>query len=208
MNIKITNCQKVPILLAYLWIALILCDCGYAWQPEVFYGYDKDTLWGTETNCVKAGLLLQYAPDTNRTLVGFFPVLNNSCATNCPVGENNLWLWLPPFHSRYRMNLTDAKGMAVPKTEKGGAFGKAIDLPLRVRTGINVSAGYQGKVLLLNTPNVILSDPFVLEDYFIITNAGKFHLKFEMMVVWPNASNPTNAIHLPPVDADIEIRIP
>jgi hypothetical protein len=215
MNIKLKkNGRIVAVILFALCVALF----GYkanAWEPNTDKDFDKDTIWGVETNCLKAGLLLQYAPDTNHTLVGFYPVLNNSSTTNGNADPDHLWLWLPPFDSRYQMQLTDINGNSVPKTAKGKALGKLIDQPLELRMGVNFAAGYRGQIIRPNSPDVIPTDPFVLEDYFTITNAGNYHLKFEMHVIWMTngwkgslmKSNPP-AMWLLPVNAEIEIKNP
>src|ERR1035441_1498372 len=55
-----------------------------AWHPtftsipikEQFRMVQDDVHWGVETNYIKAGLLLLFSPNTNRTDVAFFPVLH------------------------------------------------------------------------------------------------------------------------------------
>jgi hypothetical protein len=190
-------------LLASLSMILLFSNVGIG-QPFIDDDYFKDTIWGKETNGVKAGLMFQYTPDTNHSLVGFIPALNNGCTTNVDF----LCLFLPPFDSRYQMALRDANGMAVPKTAKGKALGSPITKPLRGRIGINLKAGFIPRYLVLNNPNVQVSDTFVLKDYFVITNAGKYHFQFDMMVIRPSKENPTNVVHLPPVNAEIEINKP
>src|ERR1017187_1317908 len=80
--------------------------------------FDKDVHWSAQTNFVKAGLVIKYAPDTNQTAVGFFPILSNGSATNGNIRPDRLHLWLPPIESRYQMTLLDEKGAPVPKTIK------------------------------------------------------------------------------------------
>jgi hypothetical protein len=217
MNKKNKHFLKTTMLLAGLWLVIFQCHAVDAWQPDPNTGWDNP-LWGSETNHLKVGLLLQYAPGTNRTFVGFYRVLNNSSTTNGNSRPDLLQLWLPPFDSRYRMELTDTNGNPVPKTDKGKVLGKPIDQPFKryrggISEGVNFAGGYLGRPLLPNVPEP--ADSFILEDYFSITNAGKYHLKFEMQVIWITngwkgsllKSNPP-AIWLPPVDAEIEIKNP
>jgi hypothetical protein len=219
MNIKYKCSLKTGMLLASLWLMSFRCHAVDAWRPDLSapnMDPEINTHWGLETNHVKVGLLIQNSSAaSNHTLVGFYPVLNNNSATNGNARPDVLQLWLPPFDSRYRMELTDTNGNAVPKTAKGKALGKPIDQPFERRgTGIRVNfeAGYLGRTLLPNVPEP--TDPFVLKDYFNITNAGKYHLKFEMRVIWitegrehSTKSNPP-AMWLPPVNAEIEIKNP
>ncbi len=189
------------ILFASLSIILLLSKVVYAWQLPVDRDYDNEhPVWGKETNGLKAGLVFQYSPDTNHTLIAFCPVLFDV--------SNDMHLYLPPFDSRYQMTLTDTKGMAVFKTAKCKALGKPIDKPLRGRTGINSEAGYRSLYLALNTPSENLYDSFILTDYFEINHAGKYHLQFDMAVIWPSQKYPTNVVHLPPVNAEIEFKKP
>jgi hypothetical protein len=224
MNIKNKSSLKTGILLASLLIVLFRCHFVDAWQPDLSapnMDPDINTQWGLETNNVKVGLLIQDSSDaSNHTMVGFYPVLNNSSATNGNATPGRLNLWLPPFDSRYRMELIDANGNAVPKTAKGKVLGRPIDQPFKhyrggISEGVNIAGGYRGRILLPNTRDLIPTDAFVLEDYFAITNAGKYHLKFEMQVIWITSgwkssllkSNPP-AMWLPPVNAEIEIKKP
>ena len=193
-------------------VILFWISAAAAWQPSIA-GIDEnfadEIRWGAETNCLKAGLLVQFAPATNRTLVGFYPVLNNRCQSNCVSGlSDTLPIWLPSFDRCYAMMLTDGDGSVVSKTENGIALGKQIDQPFRVRDGINLAAGYHGRILLLNKPDLILTDSFVLEDYFEITKAGKYHLQVQMTIIWPLKTNLTNIVHLPPVNTEFEIKSP
>lgn len=218
MNIKIKRRLKPGMLLASLLIMSFRCHIADAWQPDLSASNmdpEINTHWGLETNHVKVGLLIQDSSDaSNHTLVGFFAVLNNSSTTNGNSSPGVLQLWLPPFDSRYRMELTDANGNSIPKTAKGKVLGKPIDQPFEHnRGGVNYEAGYLGRTLLPNVPEPI--NPFVLEDYFTITNAGEYHLKFEMQVLWvtnerkgsaTTANLPT--VWLPLVDANIEIKRP
>jgi len=71
MNIKNSRHLKTGMLLASLLIMSFQCHAVDVWQPSDDKDFEKDTLWGSETNHLKAGMLLEYAPDTNHTLVGF-----------------------------------------------------------------------------------------------------------------------------------------
>jgi hypothetical protein len=205
MNMKIKCRPKKGALFLVLTIMVLLSNVLIAWQPTTDMDWNKDTVWGTETNYLNAGLLLQCAPETNHTTVGFFPMLYNDCATNGNISPDMLQLWLPPFESCYQMTLVDDKGNSVPKTAKGKALGKPISQPLKIRGGINYAAGYRGRILGPKTPDAI-PQPFVLEDYFSITNAGKYHLEFEMQVLKGTKQGPQQ-YHLP-VNVEIEIRKP
>jgi len=205
------------IFLTTLWLGLFLCCVGYAWEPSTakIEGFEKNAFWGSETNCLKAGLSMQSTHDKGHTLVGFFILLNNNCKTNIDLRSDMLWLWLPPFDRMFQMELIDANGQPVIKTTRGKALGKQLDRPLVLPAGFNSEAGYTKELLLPHNPSIILP-PFILEDYFSITNAGTYKLKFVMKVIKISETlsitslkkYPPPTIELPPVYADVPIKYP
>jgi hypothetical protein len=163
-------------------------------------------LWGIETNHVKAGLNIQYAPDeTNRTLVGLFVVLYNSSDTNGNFRSNLLSLGLPPENSRYKMTLLDDKGNVIAKTEMGNNLDQPFDLhPKR----IDIYHGYAVRDISPFYMDVLTRNPIVLENYFDITNAGKYQFKFVLNTYTGVDDHGVIQPFYLPVDADIEIKKP
>jgi hypothetical protein len=177
-----------------------------AWQPDVRIVSTNNVLWGIETNHIKVGLNIQYASDaTNRTLVGFFVVLYNNSDTNGNFRPNLLSLGLPPVNSRYKMTLTDDSGNVVAKTKMGNDFDQPFDLnPKR----IDIYHGYAVKDFSPFYMDVLTRDPIVLENYFEITNAGKYHLKFVLNTYTGVDEHRILQPFYLPVDAEIEIENP
>jgi hypothetical protein len=171
--------------------------------------------WGAETNGVKTGLQIQYGLNpSNLTAITCYPYLKNSKTNNANWNSIHLRLWLPPSEDSYQMSLLDEKEKTVVKTTKGQELGKPIDQPLMVRVGgINFRAGYQALYPDLN--DGAHARPFILQDYFKIKEAGKYHLKFEIRVIWlqPGRGHDPNlyttnlpVVNLPPVEAEFQIR--
>jgi len=199
-----------------LWQALLMLTCHFVtgcnaqenskvtnWQPNVALVSTTNILWGTETNHVKAGLNIQYASDSsNRTLVGFFVVLYNNSDTNGNFSSNRLFLTFPPIRSIYTMTLCDDKMNVVPKTKIGKDFGQPFDTNPK-----KLDSHYGQRVLFPFQLDVLPVDPIVLENYFDITNAGKYHLKFVLNTLMRTDAQGTQPFYLP-VDADIEIKKP
>lgn len=197
-------------------LVLICClatGCGaqednkiVVWQPDVGIVSTNNILWGTETNHVKVGLNIQYAPDvTNRTLVGFYVVLYNNSNANGNFRPNLLSLGFPPVNSRYKMTLIDDSGNVVAKTKMGNDLDQPFDLhPKR----IDIYHGYGVKDFSPFYLDVLTKNPIILENYFVITNAGKYHLKFILNTyTGVDAHRVIQPFYLP-VDADIEIKKP
>lgn len=165
-----------------------------------------DTFWGEATNGVKSALHVEQLSGTNM-LIRCTPILKNT-------NTNILSLNLPPLKSRFIMEFRDNNGKAVTKTQKGKDFKKALTDPLYLTTGINTPAGY-GRLPPLhpNYSEMLDGYDFVLQDYFLITNSGKYNLTFQMKVVWfpsdwKGSLKTTNVpvINLPAVNAQIEIK--
>ena len=147
--------------------------------------------WGVETNGVKAALFFYFAPgSTNQVQVTFVPALNNSLTNNGNfVRPDHLLLWLPPFESRYEMDLTDDAGKPVRKTRKGKALGKSY--LYTEPKGVTTRRGPtdRGVMLTPNKPEVLLEKApntffgymsLSLQDYFRISKPGKYHLSFRL----------------------------
>jgi hypothetical protein len=198
----------------YLLLIMIYCQasgCGaqedeqtVAWQPDVRSITTNSILWGPETNHVKIGLNLQYGTDTNgRTLVGFYVSMVNDSNTNGTYLPDRLTIALPPMKSRYQMNLFDDSGNSVSKTKTGQEFSQPFDKnPKR----LDMYHGYSIKETVPFQIDIVTFEPIVLENYFAITNAGKYHLVFILNSLIPNG-NSVEPLYLP-VDADIEIKKP
>lgn len=177
--------------------------------PRVAHGSEEwwelePIVWGLETNGLSAGLLIY----TNQTTSRFIPVLRRQV-----VATNWLYLSLPPKENLLQMDLWDAGNRAVAKTDRGRALGRPLREPLRVVSGINYHAGYSKCAMPPPEFAQLLTNlAFTLDDYFNITNAGNYHLKFLMRVVWfppgwkgDTTKGPPPTILLPPVEAVIKI---
>jgi hypothetical protein len=177
---------------------------GNNWHPdfngipirEQFRLVQEDVHWGKETNYVKAGLLLQYSPNTNRTDVASYFLLNNGYTNNPPDEAHGFYpngvhgvrviLWLPPLDQRYQVVLRDDKGNLVPKTKWGEKFGK----PVVLKFNRFKDSGYQRCSLDTNPSITVIPSPILLRDCFKITAAGKYHLEFEMRVLKETGTSP------------------
>lgn len=174
------------------------------WHPDAAILSKTNIVWGLETNHIKAGLNIQSASDsTGRTLIGFFVVLYNNSDTNGNYEPDLLSLILPPINSRYKMALFDEKGNAVLKTK----IGKANDQPFDINPKrLDRDHGYGLRDISPFVVDIMPFDPVVLEDYFAITNAGKYHLKFVLNVL--KGTDQYIQPYYLPVDADIDIEKP
>ena len=111
------------------------------------------------------------------------------------------------------MELQDNNGQSVAKTQKGQALNEVLTEPFGLTSGINKLAGYGGiPPLHPNYSEMLDGSEFTLQDYFVITNSGKYFLKFQMNVIWfpPNwkGSRKTTNVpmaSLPPVEVTFEI---
>jgi hypothetical protein len=163
---------------------------------EQFREVREDVQWGKETNWLKAGILLQYALNTNRTDVACYFLLNNGYTNNLPdeirgfypngVHGVQVILWLPPLEQRYQATLRDENGNLVPKTKWGERFGK----PLSLKFNRFKDAGYQRCSLDTNHSITVIPSPILLRDYFKITAAGKYHLEFIIHVLKETGTSP------------------
>ncbi len=209
-----------------IWQCLLLLICCLAsgsgakddsriplWQPDPFIINMTNVIWGIETNHVKAGLAIQYSSrSTNGPIVGFYVVVYNNSDTNGNIApvfktkngyvkQNILSLGIPPDGYRYTMALFDTNGNAVAKTE----LGKKLK-PFDSQAKIDNYHGYGERDILPFTLDVLPFSSIVLEDYFVMTNAGKYHLRF-VLNTFTGADK--LGIIKPlclPVNADIEIK--
>jgi hypothetical protein len=175
--------------------------------------------WGSETNEAKAGLSIGYyssqafqyfSSSPNSIPIRCFPLLYDNSTNNSqlPIFD------LPSVKSRYRMELTDEKGNKLQKTEQGVALGKIAPIPYKSSpaplTGVSTGNGWRATMrTLLPKQAQSLQPPFLLQDYFKITNSGIYHLHFEMCAfrLDPNDMDKEELIHFPPIDAEIEIKL-
>jgi hypothetical protein len=176
--------------------------------------------WGAETNGVKAGLCFQLAPNaTNQVQVLFLPALSNSQTNNGNLAPDRLHLWLPPFDSRYRMELTDQAGKPVRKTNKGAALGRAyVYSPPKTVTTRDPTD--RAMLLTLDKPELVWQIVnkggqtslfwLSLQDYFQIRNPGKYRIEFQMTVMFWQKDTPWDikVVCLPPVEADLDLLLP
>ena len=178
--------------------------------------------WGAETNGVKAGLCFQLAPaSTNQVQLIFLPALLNTSTNNRNLlSREGFFLSLPPFDSRYHMDLTDAAGRPVQRTRKGQALGKPYVVP--PLTGVHVGPwppDCRELFLWLNKPQPIYEVTggtlptwhwLSLPDYFKIKKSGRYHFTLQTSILfWNNGM----ALHLrlaalPPVEADLDLQLP
>lgn len=192
-----------------VWFAFLLPCLGqdpWSWDGE---------FWGAETNGVQSGLDVQHSFGSKNTiLTRCTPVFRNNRTNNGNRGPARLLLYLPPMESFYQLSLLDEKGNRIVRTKKGESFGKQISKPLFRSTGINYNAGYRAYFVDRDQPQGIADCSFILQDYFDVTNTGRFHLKVEMQAAWitPNwtasaSLRTTNLpmVHFPPIDAFITI---
>jgi hypothetical protein len=118
--------------------------------------------------------------------------------------------------NRFQMELRDGRGALVVKTAKGRELAEPLDKPFGLTTGINVAAGYSGVPPLHHGHSEMLGgSQFALQDYFTITNAGIYKLRFQLKVIWfpmdwKGSRKTTNVpvVTLPPVESQIEVNAP
>jgi len=150
------------------------------WRPDIYSVGETNTVWGIETNHVRAGLNVQYSPASNGNVsVGVVVVLLYNSYTNGNFGPftDHFSLMLPPKASRYKLALLDADGNIVPKTKIGESFDHPFDIaPKR----LDKYHGYVNVVLFPYQLDVLPDETFVLQDLFAIPKPGKYHLRFVM----------------------------
>ena len=175
----------------------------------------SNTFWGAETNGIKAALLIEPIISSNNIPICCTPILKFSIQSSNSLHTVNVYF--PPFESCFGVTLRDDNGNDIPKTDKGKSLGKAISGPLMVKIGgLNSHAGFRMVPIIQNHSEVLSEFAFNLQDYFFVTNSGKYHLIYEMHVVLPQFdkgsrawlyTEPPQTIVLPPVAADIETRL-
>lgn len=176
--------------------------------------------WGAQTNGVKAGVFFTLVPgSSNQVQCLFVPALENSLRTNGNFAPDRLHLWLPPFDSRYSMELTDEAGKLVRKTKKGEALGMTYIQPRPQRVS-TASPTDRAVLLTPNKPEVLpesvsKQSPFevrslCLQDYFKIRRSGKYHLRFQTSVLFWRTQTPwdLHLVSLPPVEAELDLKLP
>lgn len=193
-----------------------------AMQAELHGAHPKPQslkiFWGADTNNIKAGLVVDYyssqafqtlTDDSSSIPIRCFPLLCNDNTNNSDL----LLLDLPSVKSRYKMDLTNDQGNAVSKTAEGESLGKAIPTfyrpsPNRL-TGVTIDTGWRpARYTLFPEQPRNLEPPILLQNYFKITNSGKYHLHFEMTAFQVDPAKGAEAIiYFPPVDAEIDIQI-
>ncbi len=182
-------------------------------EPPAGEGTDfsgSNVFWGNETNGVSMALLIAPLSSSNHIPIHCTPIVKNSRSQT-----NHLWVWFPPIESCCQMSLMDEKGNSVPKTAKGKSLGKPITEPMMLKDGPNIKAGYKMRPLAQNKAEMLSDFSFDLQNYFEVTNSGKYRLTYEMRVVLPQSTKgnymtlhttnlPTTA--LPSVIADVEVK--
>jgi hypothetical protein len=176
-------------------------DGGFA-GPETFFGAD--------TNGAAIALYINQIISTNNAPIRCTPILKSGL-----MQTNGFWLWFPPLESCYQLTLLDEHGNSVLKTPKGKLLGKPITEPLMVKVGgVNIKGGYKGRKITASQTETLSDFAFVLQDYFILTNSGKYHLIFSMRAVRPKGGSghdlslyTTNLpiFNFPPVESEITI---
>jgi hypothetical protein len=184
---------------------------------KIFWGSETNIFWSTEIHKVKAGLSVQYfsnktfraSSDSNTITIPIrcIPLLMDDSTNDIklPVFD------LPPVKSRYKMELTDEKGNIVKKTAKGEVLGKITPYTYKPspdpKTGVIIDTGWRpARYTLLPQQARSLNPPFMLQDYFEITNSGTYHLHFELCAFKP-ISDTNELIQFPSVDAEINIKL-
>jgi hypothetical protein len=217
MKFKSTNMNKVLNgLVAITWlvfIGFVFAETDSDWESG-FTG--TETFWGAETNGIKVALFIEPIVSSNNVPIHCTPVIKSSIK-----GSNNLntvRVYFPPLESCYQMTLRDEKGSLIPKTAKGKSLGKTITEPLMVKIGgLNMRAGYRMRPLIQNHSEVLSDFSFNLQDYFEVTNSGKYQLTYEMRIILPQSGKenfmafyttnlPTTI--LPSVIVNVEIKPP
>ena len=200
-------CGSIAILLLFF-VNRVSADVDLGWETN-FTG--PETFWGAETNGIKVAMLVDPLVSSNNVPILCTPVIKSVIK-----GSNirtNVY-FLPP-ESGYQMTLKDDKGNLVSKTAKGKSLGQPITQPLMVKIGgLNMRAGFKMRPLIQNHSEVLSDFSFNLQDYFVVTNSGKYQLTYEMRVVLPHKVGGTymelyttnfTILTLPPVVAAIEI---
>lgn len=181
---------------------------------EQFRMIQEEVCWSKETNWVKAGLLLQYSPNTNRTDVAFYFLLSNGYTNDLPDETRGYYphgmhgiemiFWLPPLEQCYQISLRDENGSLVPKTKWGERFSK----PVAAKFNRFRDSKYQRCSLDTNPSITVIPSPLLLRDCFQITNSGRYYLEVEICVLKETKSNPPYEECHFPVNVQVEIKNP
>jgi len=177
--------------------------------------------WGAETNKVKAGLSVGYYSETafryfkgdaDSIPIRCFPLLHNE-NTNTGVLDSNLLVFdMPLSDNGIRLDLIDDNGNPVNKTEKCKMLGKTAPTFYKPspdpRTGVTVDTGWRPtRCMLLSNQSKGIGSPLFLDDYFQITNSGKYHLRFGLCAFKSVGAGTNELVHFPVVDAEIEVQL-
>lgn len=208
-TIWVMNINNIKLFLLAMVITMFthqaIGDSNSEWESSL---HGTDTFWGAATNGVRSALHIEPLSGTN-ALIRCTPILKSS-------HTNILLMYFPPLNNRFIMELQDSNGRVIAKSPKGKALNETLTEPFGLTTGINRLAGYGGiPPLYPNHSEMLGGAEFVLQDYFQITNSGKYNLTFQMRVIcfppdWKGSIKPksTNVpvINIPAVNAQIEIK--
>ena len=210
---------------AIIWLAI---DPPSSWDYRSRYDEfhaplprTSTVFWGSDTNGLKAGLSMGYYSGqsfqyfTRRSdaiPIRCFLVMDYN-GTNFGHGFKDVLILDLPQKPCYQLDLQDAQGRAVQKTAKGKELSNIVPeyykLSPNPSTGSIVDMGHRPH--RQHVPNdgfsSPLTEPFILQDYFAITNAGKYKLNFRLCVFVPrgDSSGTEDLFWLPVVQCDIDI---
>gem|GEM_PF-1326904 len=172
------------------------------------YFTGPNTFWGAETNGLIVGLYVEPLVSSNNMSISCTPLFKSN-VTNTP------WIYIAPIESRFQMFLFNDKGNPVAKTTKGIKLGSPLTKPVKLKNGINFKAGFVGipPIRKDHTEKLDFAQ-FQLQDFFIITNSGKYRLEFQMKAIcfpsgWRGNHISTNVpiLNFPSIEAQIEIKL-
>ncbi len=204
--------------------------------PFVYYELDKTPmLWGDATNGIKAGLLMAVFTNqqdvrqngvwcvawmlfTSNSATKFYVGYPNSDSNCCIQLREARWVSarkedeytstilevdaerLLPIERNYQMTLTDAEGKLVSRTDLGEKFRHAFyDNPIFEENRYSGVPMENGQV----TPFIV---DCRLNDFFILSKPGKYHLRMQVRIFCCYAKGTSYRRHepliLPPVEAD------
>jgi hypothetical protein len=163
------------------------------------------TVWGAATYDVRCGFWWRSTSDGKS--VEIIPEIRYGDAYNAR--RDRILVFLAPDGSRYKMALFDQDGRPVQKTEAGQALGVPT-VPHKYE--VNMEHGYNDYGLVRGIRRVTVNqDKMLLQDYFRITNSGKYRLELQVGLVWGIPLMKTNAVFqflfLPPAVGDVDIKV-
>jgi hypothetical protein len=211
MKLSGTQQRRWPHFLAFLLLYVLVRNlfAGPGTDAEWEASFrTTNTFWGSATNGLKAGLQIDETIVTNGSAIICTPLLKN-------IDTNILWIYLPPMQNRINLTLSNEHGDSVVVTDLGKQLGRPLTEPLRLRTGINTSAGFSGcPPLDQDNTEILPLSQFRLQDYFNLRAPGVYTLKFQMFVIrFPPGSagggltaGAVPIVGLPLVKARIEVR--